>query len=236
MKDYKDDLFYVRAMSEGYSGNSVFWWGENGYVIDLNKAKLFSYESAMSIFNNRSSDKPYRQSDVLKATVVSVDSQYLQVEKNDEFYLELRKLENEKNEKDKELLRIKKDKELLEIENNYKENELFSLLENLFLNKDYIDNFVDFSTIYKKATDNFDDFSEYFFPTLYNKTNEEVFKDLIKYKFLIKCDVCNKYYACFSFDTKVINNGIICDNCLDSYNHTKEKQVLDLTTLEKRLS
>ena len=75
---------YVIIDNRSTCGNSVFFWCNDGrgYTCDLRMAGIYTEKDAELICTNRSSDKMYRYSDVLKLVQHHVDCQDLYNKKN----------------------------------------------------------------------------------------------------------------------------------------------------------
>lgn len=60
------ELYLIRAVDSGPS-DCAWWWGPkfNGYVRDLSKAGRYSLAEATAIHKSRSTDVPYRESEVM---------------------------------------------------------------------------------------------------------------------------------------------------------------------------
>lgn len=207
-----EKLFYIRATKQGYSGNAVFWLGlnNNGYVLDINKAQTYSYEEAMDIFNKNHSFVPYSKEDVFKATILVVDSQYLNQEDN-EFNTILKEKINEEME-------LKKQKEKNENEKSYVEYELFNLMEIFFDESDnkYFKTFLEFSIILNNCKQNMENLP-YYYPNIASKDDKTIFEDLLKHKYIFKCSRCEKYHSCLSLEENPYDydkTGSFCEECV----------------------
>lgn len=178
---------YYLQDSRTYVGNSILWWAKNssGYTTNIEEAELFNEEEVMKLFKNRITDVPWKKEDVEKAIIKIIDSQYLKKNKNDKFYLNLDKIKNEI----KLLEKIELEKNNL---NNYINEELYTISEHLYyINISSSEEFeIIFNNIKKEI-----DWNEYYYPTAYNKIDKELFDDLIKYKYLFKCECCKKYFT-----------------------------------------
>lgn len=212
MNNNKEDLFYIRATNQGYSGNAVFWLGlnNNGYVLDINKAQIYTYDEAIEIFNKNKSLVPYLKEDVLKATTLVVDSQYLNMD-NSEFYTMLKKEINEE-------IELKKQKEKEENEKNYVEYELFNLMEVFFdeADKKHFKTFLEFSIILNNSKKNLENLP-YYYPNIYSKDDKTIFDDLIKQKYIFKCSRCEEYHSCLSLEENPYDydkTGSFCEECV----------------------
>jgi hypothetical protein len=186
----ENDLYYIQD-SRNYVGNSPLWWGENygGYTCDIDKAGLYTKDEAMKLFDDRSTDIPWKKEDVEKAIRKTVDSQYLKKDDADGFYSQLEKKREEIRIQDK----LDYEKAML---GQYIKDELFDIKDGA------IDNICSESIPFEKFDELFDEFKsnakyefiEYYFPIAYNKTSKEIFNDLIKYEYLTKCKICNKLH------------------------------------------
>ena len=70
---------YVIVDTRTCCGNSILFWGwdHSGYTCDLRMAGIYEHDEGLSICNNRSTDKMYRYSEVLKLVQHHVDIQDL---------------------------------------------------------------------------------------------------------------------------------------------------------------
>ena len=70
---------YVIVDTRSTCGNSVFFWcwDHSGYTCDLRMAGIYDESEAESIEKNRSTDRKYKYSDVLKLVQHHVDIQDL---------------------------------------------------------------------------------------------------------------------------------------------------------------
>ena len=89
----------------------------------------------------------------------------------------------------------------------YKNNELFAIVENIDLRNvsDVIDFEMEFSNTKQKL-----DWHEHYYPTAVHKEDSEIFEDLITYGFIFKCEKCNKYFNSCKRDDEYIT---LCDGC-----------------------
>lgn len=194
-------MYYLQE-SRSFVGNSPVWWGKdcNGYVCDLDKAHLFTEDEAMTYFESRSTDIPWKQEDVEGAVKRLVDAQYLKKSDEDGFYTRLDSLKEAKRieaTKEAELYRIKE----------YKNLELFAIMENVSFEN--ISGWTDFSSLFDETKGKME-WNEYHYPTAYNKHDEEIFNDLIENEFIFKCRECNKYFETHKRDGE---HRELCDGC-----------------------
>lgn len=75
------DLFYLQD-SRGYVGNDMLFWGlgSSGYVTDLRKAQLYTFEEAQSLHLARSTDIPWPKEYIEARTRPAVDMQYCKLD------------------------------------------------------------------------------------------------------------------------------------------------------------
>lgn len=194
-------MFYLQD-SRSYVGNSPLWWakGSGGYTCDLDKAELFTEEEAMKLFEDRSTDIPWKKEDVENAVKRLVDAQYLKKSDEDGFYSKLTKRQEEKRV-------IAEQEHAAYCLKEYKNNELFSIAEHIDLSNvsDEIDFVMAFEESKKKL-----DWHEHYYPTAYLKEDEEIFQDLITHDFIFKCEECNRYFHSIKRDDEYMS---LCDDC-----------------------
>lgn len=80
-----DDELYLIQDSRGYVGNDVLWWRANkaGYTTSFDEAGRYSKEEAESIAKSRSSDVPWKVSEILPLVGPrKVDMQWLPKKRN----------------------------------------------------------------------------------------------------------------------------------------------------------
>lgn len=202
MSKTEQQMFYVQD-SRNYVGNSPLWWakGCGGYTCDIEKAELFTEDKAMELFNSRSTDIPWKKKDVEKAIKRLVDAQYLVKSNEDGFYTRLKQLEEEKSAEEE---RVHK----LESLKRYKEEELFAILEHMY-SAEEIREWTDFSIVFDEAKKKME-WHEYYYPTAYYKSDEELFNDLIEYGFLFKCSECERYFSTHKRDDEYKE---LCESC-----------------------
>lgn len=194
-------MFYLQD-SRNFVGNSPLWWakGRGGYTCDIDKAELFTEQEAMKLFEDRSTDIPWKKEDVENAIKRLVDAQYLQKSDEDGFYSKLKKRQDEK--------RLEKQQEIKEYRlKAYKNEELPTIAESVDFND--ISEFTDFSIAFAEVKRK-SDWYEHYFPTAYNKDDEEIFQDLITYGLIFKCENCNKYFHSICRDDEYKS---LCDEC-----------------------
>lgn len=195
------NMFYLQD-SRSYVGNSPLWWakGSGGYTCDIDKAELFTEKEAMKLFEDRSTDIPWKKEDVENAVKRLVDAQYLKKSDEDGFYTKLKKRRDEKR-------AIEEQEHAAYCLEEYKNNELFAIVENIDLRNvsDVIDFEMEFSNSKQKL-----DWHEHYYPTAVHKEDSEIFEDLITYGFIFKCEKCNKYFNSCKRDDEYIT---LCDGC-----------------------
>ncbi len=197
----KQEMFYLQD-ARSYVGNCPLWWSKDrgGYTCDLDKAGLFTYEEAMKLHEDRSTDIPWKQLDVEKAVKRLVDAQFLIKNDDDGFYSNLEEMKDEK--------RKKHEKEHQDyLIKNYIENELFAIREDIDF--DEVKDSKSFESQFEKAKQKLD-WHEHYYPLSYNKNSKDIFEDLIKYELIFLCSECNKYLWSCSKDS--VNNKI-CEDC-----------------------
>lgn len=153
-------------------------------------------------FESRSTDIPWKQKDVEAAVKRLVDSQYLKKSDEDGFYTELKEKIEEKRAEEQatnEALALKR----------YKNEELFCILEKVEFNG-IADEF-DFSEAFEKAKEDSDfEFHEYYYPTAYNKSEAEIFQDLLNFNLIFQCTHCGNYFKSVDQDDE---HKELCQTC-----------------------
>ena len=170
------DLYYIQDSRE-YVGNCVVFWGKNnsGYVCDITKAGLYTYEEAMSQHKSRHTDIPWLKEDVENALRTFCDAQYLS-KRQHEVYDELQELKN------KRAIENKAREE--SINASQLKDDLFYTMEILSndisypLSKEYI---IDSISKYVQPSQYFD---SYHTPIIYTMTVYEIFDSLVENKYL----------------------------------------------------
>lgn len=179
------DLYYIQDSRE-YVGNCVVFWGKNnsGYVCDITKAGLYTYEEAMSQHKSRHTDIPWLKEDVENALRTFCDVQYLS-QRQHEVYDEIQELKN------KRAIENKAREE--SINASQLKDDLFYTMEILSnnisypLSKEYI---IDSISKYVQQSQYFD---LYHTPIIYTMTVYEIFDSLVENKYLFECEKCGQY-------------------------------------------
>lgn len=197
----KEQMYYLQD-SRTYVGNCPMWWAKDsgGYVCNLDNAGLYTYEEAMQLHKDRSTDIPWKQQDVEIAVKRLVDAQYLVKSDEDGFYSNLEQMKKERT--------IKEQKEHQDyLHNNYINNELFTIRENVDF--DNVKDSLDFENEFEKAKCKIE-WHEHYYPTAYSKSTDEIFEDLKEYDLIFCCSECKKYLWTCSRDTE---NTELCEEC-----------------------
>ena len=198
-------MYYIQD-SRSFVGNSPLWWGVdgNGYVCDIDKAGLYIKEKAMSLFNSRSTDIPWKQQDVEGAVRKIVDAQHLKKDDSDGFYTELAYLEEKKRIKAKEDY----DKHMLK---EY-QRELSEVLE--IVGSDGITSVDVFIHAFDALKGNADlEFHEHYYPQTYHMRAKDIFNDFLKYDLIFQCSCCKNHYVKYYLDEEY--DDATCDACGD---------------------
>jgi ribosomal protein S27AE len=69
-------MFYLQD-SRSYLGNSMLWWGQQGYTTDLNNARVFTHDEAMEQHRQRETDIPWPVDYIAQHMQLTVDMQYV---------------------------------------------------------------------------------------------------------------------------------------------------------------
>lgn len=179
------NLYYIQD-SRSYVGNCVVFWGKerSGYVCDITKAGLYTYEEAMSQHKSRHTDIPWLKEDVENALRTFCDSQYLS-KRQHEVYDELQELKNQRA--------IENKAREESINASQLKDDLFYTIEvlnsniSLPLSKE---NIIDAIREYVTPSQYFD---SYHMPIIYKMIASEIFDSLVENKYLFECEKCGQY-------------------------------------------
>ena len=176
------DLYYIQD-SRSYVGNCVVFWGKegSGYVCDITKAGLYTYEEAMSQHKSRHTDIPWLKEDVENALRIFCDVQYLS-KRQHEVYEELEQHSINKARQDKDD-RARAHIAKLSDDLDYSMNQLWKNIS-FPLPRDTVIDAITKHIIQSRCYDS------YYTPIIYNMTSIDIFKALVKSKKLHKCKRC----------------------------------------------
>ena len=179
------DLYYIQDSRE-YVGNCVVFWGKdgNGYVCDITKAGLYTYEEAMSQHKSRHTDIPWLKEDVENALRTFCDVQYLS-KRQHEVYDELEQHKLNKAKKDKD------DRARAHIAQL--SDDLTYAMELLCSNVSFTLDREEIIESISKYVIRSQYYDQYNTPVIYNMTSTDIFKALVKSKKLHKCKRCELF-------------------------------------------
>lgn len=179
------DLYYIQD-SRSYVGNCVVFLGKdrNGYVCDITKAGLYTYEEAMSQHKSRHTDIPWLKEDVENALKTFCDVQYLSKRQHEVYdELEQHKLNKAKQDKDDRarahIAQLKDD--------------LSYAMECLWRNVSFPLEREEVIESISKYVIKSRCYDSYYTPVIYNMTSTDIFKALMKSKKLHKCKRCELF-------------------------------------------
>ena len=193
------DLYYIQDSRE-YVGNCVVFWGKDGggYVCDITKAGLYTYEEAMSQHKSRHTDIPWLKEDVENALRTFCDVQYLS-KRQHEVYDELEQHKLNKAKKDKD---------------DRARAHIAQLSDDLTYTMECLCRNVSFPLEREEVIESISKYvikskyyDQYHTPVIYNMTSTDIFKALMKSKKLHKCKRCEL------FTDEIEDN--MCQTCID---------------------
>lgn len=179
-----EQLYYIQD-SRSYVGNCMVFWGHNnnGYVCDISKVGLYTYEQAIEQFKSRSTDIPWKKQDIEKGIKRFVDHQYVKKDDNDPFYKEIEEIKKKHEQKE---IESKKANEKAQLE-----QELEWLMDSLDFNNidDHLDFAIEFQTNIEHNSDV--DWNSYYYPMTYFMETDEIFDAMIEEGLVKRCESCS---------------------------------------------